>query len=169
MVEWINRAGRKRPVLNLRHMQRYSRRNHAFDRIGDSYGSVIDHDHFLGRSAFDIPRKKRYGMPPANVRKEGPLLVLELAIPGFSKEELDISVDHGYLKIKGERRSEEKKETASLIVEEFEVNSFERSFRLAREIMREEIIAKYEDGILRITFIDVPAEQERDRRVVPVQ
>jgi hypothetical protein len=30
-------------------------RNHAFERMGEGFAPRIDYDHFLGRSAFDVP------------------------------------------------------------------------------------------------------------------
>jgi hypothetical protein len=33
-------------------------KNHAFERMGDGFAPRIDYDHFLGRSAFDVPFDK---------------------------------------------------------------------------------------------------------------
>ena len=52
------------------------------------------------------------------------------------------------------------------ILEEFKMDAFERSFRLDPSIAKEKITAEFKDGILTLTFIDVPKEEERERRLV---
>ena len=135
--------------------------------MGENFSRLIDADHFLGRTAFDIPYQKE--VPPANIRKEGKIFELELAVPGFAKDELQVTVKDGVLTIRGERSKSEHSETSKYILEEFNYNSFERSFRLAENIAHEDIAAKYENGLLKLTFIDVPEEEERDYRKVKVE
>ncbi len=141
-------------------------RNKAFERMGENFAHLIDPDHFLGRTAFDIPYTKE--MPPANIRKSGKIFELELAVPGFTKDELEIIVKNGVLTIRGEKSKSEHLEGSKYILEEFNYNSFERSFHLAENIAHEDIEAKYENGLLKLTFVDVPEEEERDYRKVKV-
>ena len=149
-------------------MWRANIRNRAFDRIGDTYSPVIDPDHFLGRTAFDIPRHKEE-VPPANIMQEGELFILELAVPGFAKEELEITVNDDILTVRGEKsKSEKVAKPVEFILEEFKFESFERKFKLATSIAHEKINAKYENGVLRLTFIDVPKEEEKKFQTVKV-
>jgi HSP20 family protein len=144
-------------------------RNRAFTRIGDRYSPVIDHDHFLGFSAFDVKRAEK--VPPVNVIREEELYVMEIVVPGFSKEELNISVKNDVLTVSGRHTEEreEKKEGNGFVLQEYNLNSFERSFMLSPEISHEKITAKYENGILRIKFTDVPPELEKDAQEVMVE
>lgn len=141
-------------------------RNKAFDRMGENFARLIDPDHFLGRTAFDIPYRK--DQPPVNIKKDGKIFELELAVPGFTKDELEIILKDGILLIRGEKSKSEHSETSKYILEEFNFNSFERSFRLAENIAKEDIDAEYNHGILKLTFIDVPEEEERTYRKVAV-
>ncbi len=141
-------------------------RNKAFDRMGENFARLIDPDHFLGRTAFDIPYRK--DQPPVNIKKNGKIFELELAVPGFTKDELEIILKDGILLIRGEKSKSEHSETSKYILEEFNFNSFERSFRLAENIAKENIDAEYNNGILKLTFIDVPEEEERTYRKVAV-
>jgi HSP20 family protein len=148
-------------------MQTTRIRNRAFERFGSEYGPVIDHDHFLGRSAFDVPRKK--ACPGAvNLSQRGELFVMEIAVPGFSKEELTVTVADDILVIRGLRKHREDYPETEFIVEEFDTESFERKFRISPTISREKIEAKYQDGILHLTFIDVPAEEEKNAQFVVI-
>jgi HSP20 family protein len=142
--------------------------NRAFDRMGETWAHKIDPSHFLGRSAFDIPRKKEV-VPAANIKKDGKLFELELAVPGFDKEEIEISVREDILLIRGEKSSSAPQHKSEYILEEFDFSSFERSFKLAPTLSHEKITAKLERGILRLTFIDVPKEEEKAIQKVKVE
>lgn len=151
-------------------MWRANIRNRAFDRMGERFGSLIDPNHFGGRSAFDIKGKKRE-QPAANLIKKEHLFELQLAIPGYKKEELEIELRDDVLIVRGERNSSPTRmeKEGTFIIEEFDFDSFERSFRLSPDIAHEKIEATYDKGILHITFEDVPEEEERAFQKVRVQ
>lgn len=137
--------------------------------MGERYAHIIDPYHFLGRSAFDVPWKKK-AFPPVNIVKDGKLYEMQVAVPGFSKEEIEITVEDEIMTIRGDKRKTRKEEEdTEFIIEEFDIDTFERRFRLAPRIAREKISARYENGILLLTFVDVPKEQEKDTQIVKVE
>ena len=140
--------------------------NRAFDRMGERWARLIDPHHFMGRSSFDIHAKK--GLPPVNIIKDGKLFEMEIMVPGFKKGELDVSVDSGILTVKGEKDVSHEDRDGVFVLEEFDFSTFERKFKLSDNIAREKISARYENGILRLTFVDVPEEEETDRQTVEV-
>lgn len=152
-------------------MWRPNIRNRAFDRMGERYAPVIDPSHFLGRSAFEIPR--HWEFPKANIKQKGEngeIFELELAVPGFAKEDIEIQMRDDVLIIKGKKSQTPPVEQASeFLLEEFAVDSFERKFKVAASVAHEKITAHYENGILRLTFIDVPKEEEKKFQTVKVQ
>ncbi len=148
-------------------MWRAEIKNHAFERFGEEFHPVVDSSHFLGRSAFDVPYQQR--TPPANVRREGSLFELELAVPGFSKDEIEIVLKGDVLTVRGEKSRAEHQAGAEFILEEFDFDSFERSFKLAPGIAHERIVAAYENGILKLTFEDVAHEEERRYQKVKIE
>ena len=141
-------------------------RNHAFERMGD-FGHVIDGDHFLGRSAFDIQRKKE-GRPKANVLKKGGVFELQIAVPGFSKEEIEILLEGEVLKVRGEKNQAAEHQNQEFIVEEFDFNAFERCFKLSPKIARDKIEATFENGVLTLSFEDIPLESGKTHIRIPV-
>ncbi|MCB0586866.1 MAG: Hsp20/alpha crystallin family protein [Phaeodactylibacter sp.] len=147
-------------------MWRAKIKNRSFDRMGEEYARLIDPNHFLGRSAFDIHYKN---MPPVNIIQEGKLFEMEVIVPGFTKEELAVTVKDDILTIRGEKSVAPEDKKGEYILEEFGLDSFERKFKLARAIGHEKITAKYENGILRLTFIDVPKEEEKAYKKVAVE
>jgi HSP20 family protein len=151
-------------------MWRPNIKNRAFDRMGERYAHVIDPDHFLGRSAFDIPWRRKKGFPPVNLKKEKELFIIEMAVPGFEKDEIEILLDDDILTVRGEKsKSEKATKDEEFILEEFDFDSFERKFKLAASVAHEKITAKYDSGILRLTFIDVPEEEEKGFQTIKVE
>ncbi len=139
--------------------------NRTFDWMGEGFAPLIDKEHFLGRSS--IGNKKRTA-PLANVLKKGDIFEIELAVPGFKKNELEVFVDDDILTIKGEKVQKNGLSDEKYILEEFDRHSFERRFRLGEGIGHEKIAAKYEDGILRLSFTDVPKAAEQTYQEIKV-
>ncbi len=89
--------------------------------------------------------------PAVNIKENEKQIELELAVPGFKKENIDLSVTDRVLKIKGtnEASSDEKDKYRR---REFNFTTFERSFRLLNSIETTKISAAYNDGILSVTL-----------------
>lgn len=139
-------------------------KNTAFDRMGERYAPLVDPYHFWGMSAFDIKRK-----PPVNIKKKGRLFEFQVAVPGYKKEELEVVLENGYLIIRGEKEKFGKEDAENFIVEEFDFDSFERSFRLNEHIAEEKVNATFKNGILFIEIEDVPKEEEKAYQMVEIQ
>ncbi len=150
-------------------MIKFTRKNHAFDRIGDSYGPYIDPEHFLGRSAFDIPYKKNKDTPPVNMKEGGKDFELELIIPGFTKEEITITVEEDILIVKGEKARVNEENNRRYVLEEYQIQTFERSFHLDPKIARDKVEAHYENGILRLVFLKANPKDATDYQMVHVE
>ena len=121
-----------------------------FDRWKSRFRHIINPDHFLGRSAFDIPWSKKY--PLANIKKNGKIYEIELLVPGFSKDELEVHIDRGILIVSGVKRTKVVPKDGEYILEEFDLESFERRFTLSSKHTHHRVEAFFEDGLLRIIF-----------------
>lgn len=142
-------------------------RNHAFDRMGERFGSLIDPDHFLGRSAFDIPWETA-SVPAANLRKTENSFVLELAVPGFRKEDIVIELKKDVLTVKGAKSKTEDVGIQAFVIYEFESDKFERRFKLYPGISIEDISAKYENGILKLSFRQIDKTGEKPEKQIAI-
>ena len=89
-------------------------------------------------------------------------------IPGAKKEDIQISVDRNFVSIAGEVRteSEEKSPAGRVLVKETYVGRMSRGFSLAHEIDSEGVVAKLEDGILKLTL---PKREGGGSRTIKVQ
>ena len=84
--------------------------------------------------------------------------LLDVELPGFKKDEIEIQLQDGYLTISANKQieKEEKKEKGRYIRQERYGGQSSRSFYVG-DIRPEDIQAKYEDGVLRV---QIPREEE---------
>ena len=94
------------------------------------------------------------GYPPYNfAKKEDDVYEVTLAVAGFKKDDIDISLEDGTLVIKGE--SNVLDESVEYLHKGIAERNFIRTFKLAEFVEVKE--AKLEDGILRVSlFRNVP-------------
>jgi len=91
--------------------------------------------------------------PAANVREDDKNYTLELAIPGFSKEEITIKFEDEVLTITAGRQPKEDEKGPKYTWNEFGYKSrYERSFQLPETVNADEIKAAFENGILLVTL-----------------
>jgi HSP20 family protein len=98
-----------------------------------------------------------FSIPAVNIIENLTNFVIEIAVPGFQKENFTIEAEEDTLKISSktievkETTEEEAKDT-HYTRREFNFDKFERSFTLPENIKIEDIQAKYENGVLEITL-----------------
>jgi HSP20 family protein len=80
--------------------------------------------------------------PPVNVMENGKSFEIELVVPGLEKKDFNIFVDEGFLIVS----------TANKHEGEVGSRSFSRSFHLPVNSNEEDIQAKYEAGVLKLTI-----------------
>ena len=90
--------------------------------------------------------------PPVNITDRKENYLVELSAPGYAKPDFIIKLDSNVLTVSTEKKDEEVMENEKLIRKEFGFKSFKRSFTLNEKIDTENIIARYENGILMLTL-----------------
>ena len=99
--------------------------------------------------------------PPYNIRKEGDYnFVIELALAGLSKDDLEIEVADGNLSV---RSKDKKEEEGELLHRGISYRKFSRSWTLADDVVVNE--AKMENGMLLIYLEHVVPEEKKPRLV----
>ncbi|HWY37217.1 MAG TPA: Hsp20/alpha crystallin family protein [Bacteroidia bacterium] len=96
-------------------------------------------------------------LPAANVSETGNEYKIELAVPGFKKEEMKVSLENEVLTISAENKIEKEEKTKKFTRKEFSYGSFTRSFQLPKAVNSEKIEAKYENGLLKL---GIPKKEE---------
>ena len=79
---------------------------------------------------------------------------LEIDLPGFKKEDLNVELNNGYLTVTANKGhdQEEKNKEGKIIRQERYSGTLSRSFYVGEEITNEEIKAKYEGGVLTVSL-----------------
>lgn len=87
-------------------------------------------------------------------------LVIELELPGVSKEAVSVHINDGILSIKGEKKPTADAEKVSYITRERRAGSFLRNFPLPDYVEVGQIKAKYESGLLTVRLPIIREEEE---------
>lgn len=101
---------------------------------------------FLGRSV----RGWTNWSPPADLYETDDEYILELEVPGFERDEIELTLEQGILTIGGQRSSEREARERAYRVRERSTGRFTRSFSLPRAVDPGEVEAEMRDGVLRV-------------------
>jgi HSP20 family protein len=100
-------------------------------------------------------------LPAVNVKEDEKAFQVELAVPGFKKDDFNIKVEAGILSISTEVKHEDITEDDRFSHREFVRHSFTRKFSLPEdEVEDENIQAKYEHGVL---ALNIPKKEKAEK------
>ncbi|MFY9308011.1 MAG: Hsp20/alpha crystallin family protein [Bacteroidia bacterium] len=109
-------------------------------------------------------------IPSVNLSEEKDKYLIEVAAPGLQKEDFNISVDANVLTISCEKESETKEnETDKYSRREYNYSSFMRKLTLPDLADSNSILAKYNDGVLKLTISKKPETKKEQRHKIKVQ
>ncbi len=100
--------------------------------------------------------------PAINVKENQSGYEIELAAPGMTKDDFHVTLDkEGYLLIKMEHKEENQEGNGSVryLRREFSYGNYEQRLQLPDDIDRDKIMARVEDGVLRI---GLPRKTEKE-------
>ena len=122
----------------------------GFDRMFDRL-----HDHYA-------LHQSNTGFPPYNIRKEGDYnFVIELALAGLSKKDLEVEVAYGTLTVRSVEKKQE--DGGELLHRGISYRQFSRSWTLADDVVVNE--AKMENGMLMVHLERVVPEEKKPRTI----
>lgn len=90
--------------------------------------------------------------PPVNIINKKEAFVLDLLVPGYSKEDFKVKLEDNTLTVSAETKDNSPAEGEAFIRKEFSAKAFKRSFNIDHKIDNGAITAKYENGILKLTL-----------------
>ena len=128
-------------------------------------------DDFFDDFARPIRKPVRYSIPATttmktDVRENEDSYELDIDLPGYKKEDVRAELKNGYLTISATTKNEndEKDENGRYIRRERYYGSCSRNFYVGEEVGQEEIKAKFEDGILKISVPKKEAKPEIEEK-----
>jgi len=117
-------------------------------------------------SSFDVPAEIRVDVSETDKGYE-----VRAEVPGFRKEEIHVTIDGSYVSISADTKREKEEQDKSrkgdrTLVKELFYSSASRGFRLEHDVDEKNSVAKFEDGILKLSL---PKKQEAASRVLNIQ
>lgn len=119
---------------------------------------IVDYiDKFCGSSLFDtsymrFPKIRLYDLPERKVREDEKNVFVEVDIPGFEKNEIDIIVENRLIVINAKKDDESIRRSVSL------------SYTLPANVDINKSKAEYNNGVLRVT-LPKSAKQEVENKI----
>ena len=128
-----------------------------FHRFGSRYSTLFDGDHFLGRNAFE---ENWLVQTPTNLQENGKELLVEVALPGFEKEHIDLRINNSELHISASKDNN----SSAYQIEEIP-KKVDKYFQLSPSMDQENIKAKLRNGVLRLSMPYAKGVKRQKRKV----
>lgn len=121
-----------------------------------SLGPVFHDDFASGLNGFS-------SFPLVNIQETSESYEVDLAAPGLDKSDFRINLEGNLLTISSELKLEKKEDKKNLVRREFGFQSFKRTFTVDDKIDASKIVAKYDNGILKVSLPkkDAPVETQK--------
>jgi HSP20 family protein len=107
--------------------------------------------------------------PSANIKETNTDYIIELVSPGLTKGDFDISIADGKLHIKVDKSAEASSTDTKTIKAEWDYNHWDRNFVIGENINVNNIVAKYDLGILAIHLTKKIADQSKSSIKVDIE
>ena len=115
--------------------------------------------------------KHAQNMMKTDVREGEKSYELDIDLPGFSKDEITVQLENGYLSIsaaKGLDKDQENKDGKYIRRERY-AGSMSRTFYVGDQLTEQDIQAKFENGILQLTVPKKEAKQVEGHKYIAIE
>lgn len=133
------------------------RRNNDFDWLNNWFD-----DNFFNTP---VMAQTTTTAPAVNVKEDNKQYVMEVAVPGLKKEQVNMSIDKdGYLTLSIENKNEQKDESKNehYLRREFSYTSYRQSYALPDNVDADKIEANVADGVLKVVLPKVEKKEEKE-------
>ena len=134
----------------------------GYDTIFDRFENMFDNEHFFDQGG---------NYPPYNIVKTGDYTYdIELALAGFSKDDIDVNYADGKVTIKSIHKDEKVKTDEVEVIEPkgythkgISKRQFERTFTIAEDV--EALGAELKDGLLKVSLERIIPDSKKPRTI----
>ena len=95
---------------------------------------------------------------------------VDIDLPGFKKDEIDLKLENGYLTVSAEKGldKDETDKKGKVICQERYAGAMQRSFYVGDAVTEEDVKAKFEDGVLQI---EIPKKETKlpERKTIMIE
>mgnify|MGYP000630775723 CR=1 FL=1 len=126
------------------------------------WSNPFHHEKFPDNFSFSSLSK----MPRIDVVDRDKEIFVKAELPGFDKDDLDISIANNQLVIKAKSCKEEKEEKGDYLKQEIRKSEVYRSVLLPADVEDEKIKTSFKNGVLKLT---IPKQEESQRKQIKVE
>ncbi len=133
-------------------------------------------DDWMDLGGFGDIDRKLYGKHASHVMKtdvkeHDDAYEVDIDLPGFKKDEIEIMLENGYLSISASKGldKDEKNKKGKVIRQERYSGSMQRSFYVGDNVTQEDVKAKFEDGVLKLTVPKKEAKKLPDSKLISIE
>jgi len=110
----------------------------------------------------DLPTST-FWTPALDLREDADQVVVNVELPGLNREDFDISLQDGNLRIAGEKKVQSENKEGSTYRSERFFGRFERAITLPVDVDGSKVTANYRNGVLTVTL--PKAEQAKPKKI----
>ena len=105
-----------------------------------------------------------------DIRETGKDYILDIDLPGYEKNNIQLELEDGYLTIsaKTEKEEDNSDEKKNYIHKERFYGECSRNFYIGDNVKEEDITASFKNGILTITFTKENVEKENNKKYIEI-
>ncbi len=96
---------------------------------------------------------------------------MDIDLPGFKKDEIDLSLQNGYLTVSATKGvdKEETTKKGKLIRQERYAGSLQRSFYVGDALTEQDIAARFENGVLSLNVPKMEAPKMPEKKTIMIE
>ena len=115
--------------------------------------------------------KHAKNMMKTDIREHDTGYELDVDLPGFKKDEINVDLENGYLTIRAEKglNKDEQDKKGKYIRRERYAGAMQRSFYVGDAVTQEDIKAKFEDGILKLSIPKKDAKAVETKKTIAIE
>ncbi len=132
----------------------------------DGIAPWFDTEDFFADDFFE----KESNLPAMNVKENDKDFKIELAVPGFSKKDIKVTMENDLLHVFAEKSKDETEENESGYTRrEFSYNEFDRKLKLPAIVNQDKAVkATYKDGILSLSLAKNQKLKEPPKKLIEI-
>ena len=143
--------------------------------FGDSLMDVFsdfDRDFFRGFDNTDraLYGKRAHNMMKTDVKETDGSYEVDVDLPGFTKDELHLDLEQGYLTISAEKAVDKNEEkNGRMLRQERYAGKLQRTFYVGDTLTEQDIHASYENGVLHLTLPKAEAKKLPEKKTILIE
>lgn len=112
--------------------------------------------------------QKENKLMKTDVKEKDGNYILEIDIPGYDKDDIQIEFNDGYITVTATKNEEKEDKHAKYLKRERFSGACSRSYYAGENLKEEDIKANFKNGILTIVFPKEPEQKIEEKKYIPI-